>query len=537
MLTQTPTPPGSDPGTTIAVGVAIACSLAGGLWGWRRVRSHAGEPELRWLALCAPIGWLSIAAAVAGVLAMAPFRDWSGARLAWSASLLGGYGLYSGPDTGPVLSSIYGPVAPLLYLPALLTGEVTSAMILACAMSVALALGPLVLLVCRGRMADPRGRVVASAVAVCALAAAFSLPSIRNIGFQIHVDGPAVGFGLLSCMLLAGTEPPRARKLWAAAGLTALAVWTKQVEVTLGLAQLCYVAVVFGRAAAWSYVAKLAACGLGLGGAFVVLFGFEPMFFHIATIPMSQPLAAELRSLDPLETGAPDYGFIVLEMLRWSAPFLGLVALLHWMTPPDERASVRRGWMLLVLVGVFLFPTSVVARAKIGGWVNSYHANYFFVAAAAWALAEFACRCWSARRGLRIGLVALVVVSLVELWSPTHTGPLARVPHITDNPQRRVLEYERAHPGEAWFPWHPLAVWMADGRLDHFYWAIVDRAVSGHAMGEAHLRAHLPDGMRYVIHNKTRAGADFLAEILPGFDATADLPEFPGWTVLERAPR
>ena len=60
-------------------------------------------------------------ALVASELAAGMFRPWNDIRLAPSAGLLGGYPLYLDPTaTGPIWSWIYGPVAPLFYLPAVL---------------------------------------------------------------------------------------------------------------------------------------------------------------------------------------------------------------------------------------------------------------------------------------------------------------------------------------------------------------------------------------------------------------------------------
>ena len=52
---------------------------------------------------------------------------WNDSRLAPSAALLHGYGLYYLPGDGPMLGHIYGPVAPLAYLPALAWSTPTAA--------------------------------------------------------------------------------------------------------------------------------------------------------------------------------------------------------------------------------------------------------------------------------------------------------------------------------------------------------------------------------------------------------------------------
>jgi hypothetical protein len=514
--------------------IVLALALLGACVLWcvaRGVRAFRALPErslgYRLFAAALPLALLSVVVALVGVIMEVPFRDWSGARLAWSAGLWYGYGLYSGPTSGPVLSSLYGPVSPLLFAPALLTGEITSAMLAGCTINVLCCVLPLWFLCRHGRTGDADSKRIARAAFVFCVASLLVLPSTRNFTQNIHVDGAAVGLGLVACVLLFGPAAPSNGRLTAAAVFTALAVWTKHVELTLGAAQACWLGLVFGRAVLLRFVLRLAVVGLGLGAVFVALFGFEGMWFHMFTILRSQPFDGGFRR-------------ITLELAQYCAPFALLIALALLGMPREGRSAWwRHDWFLLVLVAAVLFPTSVLARAKVGGWINSYHTNYFMLAAAAAALLRWI-DLGGPRTGLgRLGVAALFCAAVAALWCPVHgLRGYRRLPEIEDNPQRQVYDFVRAHPGEAWFAWHPLAMLMAEGRLYHFYWGMVDRALSGHEMSDEHRWAHLPEHLRWVIHKKVASPRDasvvYLPRVMPEFTRPIELPELPSWTVLTR---
>ena len=88
------------------------------------------------------------------------------------------------------------------------------------------------------------------------------------------------------------------------------------------------------------------------------------------------------------------------------------------------------------------------------------------------------------------------------------------------------------------FPWHPLACLLAEGKLYHFYYAMVDRDISGRRMSREYIDEHMPANLRYIIHNQMwvadRDPLPWLSRYLPEFDQPAQLPEFPGWTVLTK---
>ena len=101
----------------LSVAAAILCAGAGvAAWRW----SRGLDREDRLLATMLPtLGVIALLLLGAPVLASTA-NVWNDIRLAPTAALLQGYRMYYMPGEGPMLGHIYGPVAPLAYLPALL---------------------------------------------------------------------------------------------------------------------------------------------------------------------------------------------------------------------------------------------------------------------------------------------------------------------------------------------------------------------------------------------------------------------------------
>ena len=127
-----------------AVGLAAGVSLAlGGLLVRRRPEWTI---EQRCLLFVLPGFGLLLLALCLGVVALMPFGDWNGARLSSSALLFHGYRLYYGPDEGPAMPTVYGPVSFLFFLPALLLRSLTGAILAAGLLNVMAIVAPLLVL-------------------------------------------------------------------------------------------------------------------------------------------------------------------------------------------------------------------------------------------------------------------------------------------------------------------------------------------------------------------------------------------------------
>jgi len=330
-----------------------------------------------------------------------------------------------------------------------------------------------------------------------------------------------LGLGLLACVVLGHGERRLflTRIAWVAL-LAVLAVWTKQIEVPLLLALPVYTGLRHGWRSALVLLAVSAAVGVALSAVFVAVFGFEDLRFNLFSIG-----AGHLAHFGA--DGAPR-SFVDLALE--SAPWLGIVAVVAQLLRDEGEPWRERDWLLPLLVGVFMFPISAIARSKLGAWENSFHAVYYLIAAASLAVAA-ALRSPGVPRSM--ATAALAVVLVLACLPQEGAKAVARLTSLTDNPQQQAVSFARAHPGQAYFPWNPLASAYAEGELYHFDYAVLDRHLAGYPLSDRHIRAFLPDRLRYVLFHEDRQDEAIL-RYLPEFRVRGSLPEMPGWIVYTR---
>ncbi len=489
--------------------------------------THAPGVVDRLAAALLPVALLSVFFIYFSRIGLMPHWDWNGARVVPSVALAAGYDLYYGPDHGPIMSTLYGPVKALCYLPAAWASTPTAAIMIAGTLNVGFILLPLGLIHLAGGRGRTRPPIAAWAGFLFAASAVLDLRATRYMATKVHVDAPAVGLGLLSCLvLMTAAERPGHRRLAVAAGLAVLAAWTKQVEAPLIAAQAVYLGVAYGRKTAVRFLAWGGALGTLVSLVFVALYGFEEMFFNIVTVPARHPWQGSWSWLL----------LSLLELAIQSSAFLLIILL-------ALRVISRRGcgvasslrespWTLLVVVALFLAPTSVVGRTIIGGDENSYYSLYYLLAAASLILARID---WTGspeiRRRFGAGVLYLLATGALCL-APNYEIP-RHLGQLRDNPQERAYEFARTHPGKAYFPWNPLSTLMAEGQLYHFDYNVYDRQLAGFKPSDAHFRAHIPPEMQYVLFHENAHDQRVLA-FLPEFGHEIELAELPDWIVYTR---
>lgn len=516
----------------LAALVAASALLAAG-WGWRRWRREQREPlDVRVTAGLLPAAFLTLAWLYAGYVAAAAWWDWNAARVVPSVALARGFALYYPPDSGPAVTTHYGPVKELLYLPAALASTPTGAIAIAAVLNLATLLAPL-WLVLRGS-AGREGRrlpgaatpgVATPGAATAFVFAAAAIPwsyATRYVATSVHADAPAVGLGLLSCWWLT-VGPPTRRRLIVAALLCALASWTKQVEAPIVAGQAIYLAAIWGRRRAVELLLWTAGWAVALGALFARLFGWREMLFQTLLLPARQP---RLPGLSPLLLAV-----VELAILGSASLLLVLVALRSAGGRPWRELLRDRPWTLYLLAAVALVPVGVLARIKYGGDVNSYHSLYYLLAAAACIVARGELGA-SADRGRRLAVLLAAGALVGALPKLTVCGYLR---HPRENPQEKAFALARRHPGEIFFPWNPLSTLMAEGRLDHFDHDLVDRELAGLAPSEEHFRAHLPPRLRWVCFSTEGLPhtGDYARRHLPELSVLVE-PAPPGWSCYAR---
>jgi hypothetical protein len=214
------------------------------------------------------------------------------------------------------------------------------------------------------------------------------------------------------------------------------------------------------------------------------------MAFHALLVPAAHPRDKSFLSVLPWAAGE------CLPLLS-----LPLTLLLCRAALGEEGRDARSGsrWPLdgaglpLLLTACLCAPTAALAFAKRGGAVNNWSLINYFVLLAFLGMAK----AWlqDGREAVRSVSKAVVLAATLLLSFKAALGDLPKRGMLMrePSPTARVFEYCRLHPGRMYFPWHPAAVLAAEGKLNHFYYALYDRALAGWPITPEHFAAHAPD--------------------------------------------
>ncbi len=421
----------------------------------------------------------------------------SAGKLTPTIALQYGYRLFYGADDGPILNTIYGPLAYLVFWPTSFAATPTGALLIAVAINILFYFVPLYLLLGTAvrERTDVSGQLLKVTVFALVIAATYSNPITRTIVSQVHADGPVVGLSLLSCVLLYNAGRTRTRSLAAAAILAAMAVWMKQTAIPLVIAQGFWLLVAWGWQRVSRYLLFVVMAATLMGVVFAAIFGPEPLWFNMIVLPSRHDVALDFER--------------VLHSLRliFSESLVPVLIILVAAFSVNRRTALnwrdwfrREAWVLPALLAVFVLPTNVAAHLKAGGFINNLHSNYYLLAAAATALVQHpgvnASALWK-RAQAWVAMVLLVVGLVTTVPAITALDRMLAVAR-GGNPVEEAYRYARAHPGEVYFPWLPLASLMAEGRLYHFDLGVLDYHRAGLPPSADRYRAYLPETMQYV---------------------------------------
>lgn len=458
--------------------------------------------------------------------------DHSATRLALSVGWAYGYPLYPGPEQGPITCSMYGPVNAFVFSPSAMFSTPNDALCLAATITLFLTMGPLLLL---HLFVGSRSDNELSALTGFSFAAAAILvtpPTSEMAGF-VHADAPSLGFGLLSCVLLASSDKDPG---WTRLGLSALfalmATWAKQVEVAVIPALGIFLWLVHG----WGSLVRFIACTFVVGIVslivFSVAFGWEGMFFNLFSVPSRHPWigpAPWAFAMATLELAKPAalYAFIVLA---------GIVVAgrsARWNPLKASGWLCGQSWFLPLLAAILMIPTSLVGRVKWGGWLNTYHALYYLICAASLVLVQWSRPGVLGRRHVVFSWVLLVSTLLLVGTAAGDLKLLRWIDRPERNPQQQAYEFALKHPGEVYFPWNSLSTLMAEGKLYNMEPGVVDRELAGYRPSDNLFRSHLPDRLRYLAY---RGGpeSESMREYLPEFSRKVHVDGLAGWNVYTK---
>jgi hypothetical protein len=517
--------------TAVCIGVAVTVWSIGEVRKGPKQESPTVEVQLaRWGI---PIVLLILYGVTVSGIVLIPYQDFNVSRLIPSLELLRGHEPYSLPNEGPIFCNLYGPVSLMVFLPAGLATTPNGSIVIGGIINSAFAFLPFLALHMRYRRNTPDGRVWALVGFAFAVGALLGSRGGYDICIATHADAPAVGLGLLSCMAVMNGDDTRGWSRPAlAASAAVLSVWTKQVEVPVIAALMIYVACAYGKESFY----RLVICLIIAGGISVVVFigafGFENLWMNLMVIPSRHPW---------WHTGAYVLIWILFDMARIAWPF-ALIVTVGAVTAVRSASRVKRSlgaflreepWILLVLAAILMIPTSVVGRAKVGSWESAYHSLYYLIAAASLVLVRLTDPSYSGGLSRLFSRIALAAtVAAVALCSPCLTN-LPLLLKMDLSPQQQAYKVALEKPGEVYFPWNPVSMLLAEGKLYNTEPGLLDLKWAGLMPSKEEFMLHVPPNMKYVAYQKDRPH-EVAMELLPEFGRTVHLPELPGWIVYAR---
>jgi hypothetical protein len=445
----------------------------------------------RVLAIAAPLlALLLLSDLIDGVLRSVETWEWNDVRLARGIALWYGYPLYPAHGfEGPIIGTMHGPLPHLLYSCLAFLKDPTWLLISGCCLSCLLYFGAVLWLHLR------TGRSLGASYGFFACTSLLlAVPATRYHGLTVHVDALAICCAMVAAGLLIQTN---ARARTASAVFAMLAIACKQTVAPAAIALAVFVLAVDGRRAFVRYIAVEAAASAAIFAGMLAL--FRPpraLLFNTFTLAANLPRSAGLTSriLEGLYQIRGDLASV-------AAPLFLLLAVAAFDTGSIREKICEHRWLVFLCIAVFQLPVELRAWSTAGGDDNHLGVVILFVTLATtvgslrlWQSSEHPAHAWRglAARGLLIGILAANI--------PIPFTILRDVEQVRKNPTQMAFDYERRHPGHAYFPYNPLAALLADHRLTHFDHALLDRELGGFPITQKQFAAGVPPGLELIAY-------------------------------------
>lgn len=432
-----------------------------------------GSPEV----ILSPPGWTRrLPTAVLLTLAFAwcwlmlcrfPLSAWNDIRLVPAFMLAEGEAIYPRAGEGVITTWMYGPLPLLLLWPTTLMSTVSSALWVAGALNIGLAV------LSAGIAARWWPSAAGTPERWLVFAATILLWPESSFRY-IQPDNAAVLFGMISLVLLArhAGGPPPAVVSWASAvaGIGALAC--KQIALAPAVAGILWLLLGAGpKAAAVQTVRSLAVGGAAMVGA-LVLSDPAGLWHVLVRVPGGLPWVGDVWARTRELAGG--LGFTLgLPLILVLAGGRG------WLSRGTPQQLALLAWLVCI-------PPGLLAAFKSGGSINSFHGYQLILPA---LLLDLASRP-RARRGLPWGV--FLVFALLA-WPARH-GPWWPRTGLAEE----AVALARQHERTVWLPWHPLAAWYAYGEFHHAEDGMYSRFISQIPLTYPHVRRHLPQDFQTI---------------------------------------
>ncbi|MEQ9358549.1 hypothetical protein [Coleofasciculus chthonoplastes] len=472
--------------------------------------------------------------------------EWNADRLTMAFFGKYKFNLYNPEDSvRPLISDMYGPLLALAYLPATIANSPTWALVLGKLMSLVFFFIPVIWLY----VSEIWQKQKLSLSILALIAFFFFTTDIRALSydaFRICADCPALGFSALACIIIYKeqnkSEIPL-YKLLISAIFAVFAVWTKQIAVPILISLPLYIILAYDTKTFQRYLACLVTSGVVISGILIIAFNPQGLLFNMITIPSHQPWEGGDNKLSVILSGAEELaGYCLLQGV-----IVGIGILL---TVPNDLQKIKdwikeNPWILFFIVSLFFIPTSLLGRVKVGGDANGMYTVYFLTLTANLVLLQKATTL-STESGREIlqrisqtGLLTIVIMLTIYNLNLPIQNIYKTLPNFFNNVHQVVYDYSRNHPGQVYFPWHPLSVLMAENKLYHIDSGPFDRYLAGCPISQEDFLAYIPENFTMIAipawAEERGEYGKFYLHYLPDFTQKIEVPDLSGFVVYTKA--
>jgi hypothetical protein len=483
--------------------------------------------------------WVVLSLAAVRIF-IAPQSVWNDARLGEVIATLKHYPLYIEPGTGPILSYKYGPIGAFAYLLAGLAKTPTGQILLGSLLTSLYFYLPVVWVI---RRAAGKAQVLNQIAAfTCFAAVVHNSYTLSSPSSWIHTDAPALGFAACS-LALALNRPGSKRSNLDRIGMAlfaVLAAWAKQTVAPILVVLPIWTLLTQGRREATRDAACILLFLAVASVALVDSFNSSAMHYYMLTEPEHHPW-----QYGGHEAAVATIAVMILRQV-WPIALL-LTAVVGLQADPNSgatRASVRtwlnqHGWALAVLYAFILAPSALFGWLKAGGAENNAALiTYFLLIAAISALAQFQLPRFVAKRPDARIIAQAMIVLLVAQFSVRaffddyqFDAELAQAMQPAQNDSEMAYLYEKAHPGDVYFPWNVEASLLASNKLYDFDYGVHDRILAGNAPNAAELKIGLPANMRAIAYPPQVVPSLDMLQLLAQYRKPLHIPGLQGFIV------
>jgi len=195
-------------------------------------------------------------------------------------------------------------------------------------------------------------------------------------------------------------------------------------------------------------------------------------------------------------------------------------------------------WALLATMAIFMIPTTLLGKVKLGGDINTLSPILYFLSAAiSFGLSQYILEAlfYKSHPMHRFARPAFFLVLMIPVFfvMPKIYSGIIHLKNLPNNEQKMAYEYAKKHPGEAYFPNNPLSSLLAERKLYNFNCGVKDKALAGYAVSEEHIRRYIPNNVKIVAFNKTYMH-QYILRYLPEFRKRIDIEDLSEWIVYTR---